>query len=76
MIAVISVLAGLLLTALEDAIESSRKISCLSQLKQWYLVISLYADDSAEWMPGSTVWGINEVFSSEALPTRRHGASP
>lgn len=43
--AVISVLAGLLLPALEEAIESARFIACTNQLKQLASASFLYADD-------------------------------
>jgi hypothetical protein len=44
-IAIISILAGLLLPALENALESARKISCLSQQRQLYLNAVNYAND-------------------------------
>lgn len=44
-VAIISILAGLLLPALEEAIESSRRLACLSQLKQQGNAMVLYADD-------------------------------
>jgi prepilin-type N-terminal cleavage/methylation domain-containing protein len=44
-IAVISVLAALLLPALQGAFESARRISCLSQQKQLGLAASYFIDD-------------------------------
>jgi prepilin-type N-terminal cleavage/methylation domain-containing protein len=44
-IAIISVLAGLLLPALEDAIGSARMIACVNNLKQLGLSHSMYVDD-------------------------------
>ncbi|MHC4884551.1 MAG: type II secretion system protein [Planctomycetota bacterium] len=44
-IAIISVLAGLLLPALNKAMDQAQLISCLNQHKQSYLALSLFADD-------------------------------
>lgn len=45
-IAIISVLAGLLLPALEEAIASARRITCTNQLRQFYLGASMYASEN------------------------------
>ncbi|MHC4872560.1 MAG: type II secretion system protein [Planctomycetota bacterium] len=52
-IAIISILAGMLLPALENAIESARKISCVNQLKQIYFATTFYANDHNQYIPGS-----------------------
>jgi prepilin-type N-terminal cleavage/methylation domain-containing protein len=44
-IAIISILAGLLLPALEQALESSRRIACLNNIKQMHLGSALYGED-------------------------------
>jgi len=44
-IAIISILAGLLLPALEQAIASARVISCQNTERQYMLAMSLYAND-------------------------------
>jgi len=43
-IAIISVLAGLLLPALDNALEQTRRVSCMNNQKQLFLAASLYAD--------------------------------
>lgn len=45
-IAIISILAGMLLPALESAIESARTISCASNSKQLMTGFQMYADDN------------------------------
>jgi prepilin-type N-terminal cleavage/methylation domain-containing protein/prepilin-type processing-associated H-X9-DG protein len=50
-IAIISILAGMLLPALENALSSSRSIVCRSQHKQIYLGFSMYASESDDWLP-------------------------
>ena len=50
-IAMISILAALLLPALNGAKEKGRQTSCLSNLRQVNLAIRLYADDYADSLP-------------------------
>ena len=53
-IVVIGILAGLLLPALGRAREEARKAKCLSNLRNIYLALSLYADDHANLYPFAT----------------------
>jgi prepilin-type N-terminal cleavage/methylation domain-containing protein len=53
-IAVISILASLLLPALQAAMESARRISCLNQHKQLGLVTTYFAADNEDRVPCAT----------------------
>ncbi len=50
-IAVITILAGLLLPALTRARNQARAIVCLNNLKQWGLATQLYATDHDDYLP-------------------------
>jgi prepilin-type N-terminal cleavage/methylation domain-containing protein len=52
-IAIISVLASLLLPALQAAMESARRISCLNDRRQNYLTLMYYSDDHDGRLPAS-----------------------
>ena len=51
-IAIIAILAGMLLPALNSAREKARSTACLNNLKQFGLVGNTYANDFKEWAPG------------------------
>ena len=56
-IAIISVLAGLLLPALQNAQESARRTMCLNNTRQIGLGVHTYADENDSLLP--PVWGGN-----------------
>lgn len=63
-IAIIALLASLLLPALSRAREMARRTKCISNLKQIYLALSLYADDYNGLYPyaaGSVAWDATDL---------------
>ncbi len=47
-VAIIGILASLLLPALSAARRKAKNVACVQRLKQWGLVISMYADDNRD----------------------------
>jgi prepilin-type N-terminal cleavage/methylation domain-containing protein len=52
-IAIISILAGMLLPALENAISASKHIACMNNMKQIGIGISFYMDTYEEYLPSN-----------------------
>jgi prepilin-type N-terminal cleavage/methylation domain-containing protein/prepilin-type processing-associated H-X9-DG protein len=52
-IAVIAILAALLLPALAKAREKADQTTCLNNLKQWGVAMTMYADDNNQFYPAS-----------------------
>jgi len=50
-IAIISILAGLLLPALAKAKEQGRRAGCVSNLREWGVVLTMYLDDNKQIFP-------------------------
>ncbi|MBS1371348.1 MAG: type II secretion system protein [Lentisphaeria bacterium] len=55
-IAIITILASMLLPALNRARESARKTNCLSQLKQLGFVTQTYAENNRDMIPTAREW--------------------
>jgi prepilin-type N-terminal cleavage/methylation domain-containing protein/prepilin-type processing-associated H-X9-DG protein len=49
-VAIISVLISLLLPALGSARSQAKEVSCLSNLKQWNIVLTMYMQDNNDWL--------------------------
>ena len=62
-IAIIAILASLLLPVLASAKEKARKITCMSNMRQWGLGFRMYTDDNQDFVPeeGDTAAGINSL---------------
>jgi prepilin-type N-terminal cleavage/methylation domain-containing protein/prepilin-type processing-associated H-X9-DG protein len=67
-IAIIAILAAMLLPALSSAKQKAQSIQCLSNLNQWGLGFTMYAQDNREFVPdeGDTAAGINDTGSPTA----------
>ena len=55
-IAIIAILAGMLLPALSRAKETAKRISCVNNLKQLALAITMYADENEGRYPTRGVY--------------------
>lgn len=66
-IAIISILAGLLLPALQNALASARGAGCINNLRQFGHTVSLYAEDwsgfvATQYYPPSTTVTVNPQY--------------
>jgi prepilin-type N-terminal cleavage/methylation domain-containing protein/prepilin-type processing-associated H-X9-DG protein len=75
-IAIIAILAAILFPVFARARESSIRVRCTAQLKQWHLAISAYAEDYDGVLPGQLyddnryyidVWGNPQVCWAEKM---------
>jgi len=67
-IAIIAILAGMLLPALSRAKAKAQSITCINNLKQWSLAMTMYAQDYQETVPeeGNVTLRINEDENKES----------
>ncbi len=84
-IAIIGILAAILLPALARAREAARRASCANNLKQWGLIMKMFADEHKGKYPASNQWEVNQWtlginalgdLASEAAPLAYDGNSP
>jgi prepilin-type processing-associated H-X9-DG protein/prepilin-type N-terminal cleavage/methylation domain-containing protein len=68
-IAIIAILAGLLLPALNKAKEASKKSACIGNMKQMVLALNLYGDDYNKYSP-LTGWA---YFQTPEMPPQAAG---
>ncbi|MBN2711327.1 MAG: type II secretion system protein [Planctomycetes bacterium] len=75
-ISIITILAGLLLPALQVALESARLINCTNNNKQMGLVMQLYAQDNTDYFPfgtgGPTYYPGGPSWSSTTSPVSNY----
>jgi len=75
-IAILSILAAMLLPALQGAKEKAKAALCLSNMKQCVLALTLYADDNNGFFPNVQAIALNTLFSNGAVndPAVANGA--
>ena len=67
-VAIIAILAGMILPALNSAMETARKSSCLNNYKQVLLAVRTYASDYNDIMPGALPEGITITGTAMLWP--------
>ena len=75
-IAIIAILAGMLLPALNSAREKGRAISCTSNIKQVLLDFQMYAGDNQDMWPVGRPRSWSEILHKEYLDKNQYRAKP
>lgn len=65
--AILSILAAMLLPALQKSLKACQQISCLNSLRQLGNGVQLYADQNTDWMPMSYYDGVFTYWWMSAL---------
>ncbi|MBN2713867.1 MAG: type II secretion system protein [Planctomycetes bacterium] len=73
--AIISVLAGLLLPALQKALEQARTVACKSNLKQHWLCITMFTENNDNYLPPFTGDGKISGHRDELFPDNAYMTS-
>ena len=66
-VAIIAILAGMLLPALQKAMRTAKGTQCSSQLKQIGLAVQQYAEDYDGWLPTQYTYEANSVWGFKAF---------
>jgi prepilin-type N-terminal cleavage/methylation domain-containing protein len=56
-LSIIALLVAILLPAIGKARETARRAICQSNLRQWFLSVEIYANDSRDYYPGMVAFG-------------------
>jgi len=56
-ISIVSMLVAILIPAVSKARETARRAICQSNLRQWFLGVEVYANDSRDYYPGIVAFG-------------------
>ncbi len=67
-VAIIAILAGMLLPALNQARQRARAAACTGNLKQLSFYLNSYVNDSNDWLPCDYQAGIGEWYTAFCLP--------
>lgn len=68
-IAIIGILASLLMPAIRKGLDSARKASCVSNLKQQYVGYASYSGEFNDYLPGSPRWSFSTGQLSHKDPS-------
>ena len=66
-IGIIAVLLGILLPALSKARESSRRLTCASQIRQVLVALRMYSNQNQEWLPPGNWGSANLIGAADTL---------